>query len=93
MYEDPVVEAIIKLLRREGGEFKGTASRLLFLLNFEVPLDQRGKSWPQNAWGMGNKLAEITNVLDAFGIECRYNKGGGGKEMRRFWELKFKTKT
>lgn len=74
---DPVAQAVKRLLDECGGRWEGTASELLEALEEQV--EERvlkSKSWPESAKALGRRLKRSATFLRQAGIEIEFARAG-----------------
>ena len=84
---DPIASAVRSLVE-ERGEFEGSASELLPLLDARVSLDTKGlRSWPKRPSTLGQWLNRLAPALRAVGVDPRFNRVGKARD--RVWTIRF----
>ena len=84
--EDNPVARAIREIAEERGEWEGSASELLPLIDARVSDSiRKHRSFPSTPAALGGALARLAPSLRAVGIDA--TQGRGGKERKRTWTI------
>ena len=73
----PFASAILELLKKDYGEWEGSATELLVQLKpFAAEETLRSKDWPKDARKAGNKVTRVAPLLRAFGVDVSREQRG-----------------
>lgn len=84
----PILPAIRKMLKRQGGSFKGTASELLIAISLgQADLVLKSRGWPKTARPLSGMLTRLAPDLRHEGYEISRGRDGDDK----VWDISYTT--
>jgi hypothetical protein len=86
--EDNPIARAVRQLGEERGEWEGSASDLLPLLDAKTPENTRKhRSWPATAAKLGRKLRRLMPALRTVGVDIIYDRVG--HDRQRTWTIRY----